>query len=99
MEADLTLTQHEAGIVKQWSEKTISGGHWGDGDVVFPDEVSVLEKLKRVKAGEAPMLTVRDVEIMLVWMEAHCGSITGGLSLTHDEAQLVRKLRVVCPKE
>jgi len=98
METDLVLTPHEAGIIKLWSEKTISGGHWGDGDVVFPDENIVLEKLKHIKAGKPTTITVRDVEIILVWMEAHCGSISGGLSLTHEEAQLVKRLRAVCPE-
>jgi hypothetical protein len=100
MELDLTITPHEAAIVKLWSEKTISGGHWGDGDAVFPDEAHALEKLKKTALGTPQKYTARDVEIMLIWMEHCCGGLfASGFSLTAEESQLVKKLKSVMPLE
>jgi hypothetical protein len=97
-ETNLNLTPHEAGIIIQWSDKTIHGGHWGDGDCVFPDEGAALEKLLKIKKGEPAVFSARDTEIMLIWLENHCGShITSGLSLTGEEVPIVKKLHAAAP--
>ncbi len=99
MELDFTLSPHEAGIVLMWSEKTMSGGHWGDGDAIFPDEWHVLERIKKIKKGEPAKFTARDVEIILIFMENHCGChFSAGLSLTAEEEQLARKLKAAIPE-
>ncbi len=94
IETSLKLTRHEADIIRLWSDKTIHGGHWGDGDCVFPDEGIVLEKLAAIKDGGDAVFTTRDIEIMLVWLENHSGShLTGGLSLTGEEVPIVHKIK------
>jgi hypothetical protein len=99
MELDLTLTPHEATLIILWSETTIHGGHWGDGDVVFPDEGNALEKLRHIKKGEPVKFTARDVEIIMIWMHSHCGALTSAeLSLTAEESQLVKKLKAAAPE-
>ncbi|HOO55506.1 MAG TPA: hypothetical protein PLN69_01705 [bacterium] len=92
MQTELQITRHEAAIIRMWSQETISGGHWGDGDAVFTDEAMLLDKLDDLDAGEHVTFTVRNLEIMMHWMIAHCGDHSGNLSMSGDEEQLARKI-------
>ncbi len=91
---EIVFTTNEARIMLMWSEQTLRGGHWGDGDVLFPDEARALEKINDIAHGGRPRVTARDIEIILNWMSAHCGgdTLTGHLSLNHEESQLREKL-------
>ncbi len=91
---EIVFTANEARIMLMWSEQTLRGGHWGDGDVLFPDEARALEKINDIAHGGRPRISARDIEIILNWMSAHCGgnTLTGHLSLNHEESQLREKL-------
>ncbi len=98
MEIDIEITPFEADIILRWSEKTISGGHWGDGDAIFPDEAHLLDRLNLIKHAKPAKFTIRDAEIMYVWMDACCGSLNGGHSLTAEEEHLKNKILVFLPE-
>ena len=94
MQLDIELSLHEIDLILMWSEKTISGGHWGDGDVLFTDEARILDKLNDLKRGGHHHLTALDVDVILGWMRSHCGhGPSEGLSLSAEEERLVRKMR------
>jgi hypothetical protein len=95
MEIDLKLTPHECDDVILLSESTISSGHWGDGDALFPDEAHVLDKLRKIKKGEPAAFFARDAEIMIIWIENHCaGRSDGRLTLNSEIEHLLNKIRL-----
>ena len=66
----LKLTGRDRYILEVWSDNVIHGGHWGDGDVVFPDEANLLEKIRKSASLEEIELGRRDLEVMLVWADS-----------------------------
>jgi len=41
----LYLSVTEVDSIKAWADKIIHGGHWGDGDIVIPEESIILNKI------------------------------------------------------
>ena len=70
-----------------WADKTISGGHFGNGDVIFPEENITLTKLKNSEPGSINV-TRKDIEIILIW----CEKATGFHGMIAEEATLISKL-------
>lgn len=70
----LKISSRDRYILEVWSDNVIHGGHWGDGDVVFPDEANLLEKIKKSAQVEEVELGRRDLEVMLVWADSSHGT-------------------------
>ena len=70
----ISFTERELKIIQVWSDNIIHGGHWGDGDVVFPDESILLEILDRAKNGNPVSLSLRNLEIMKIWSDSNSGT-------------------------
>lgn len=68
------FSERDRYILQVWSDTVIHGGHWGDGDVVFPDEAILLEKIGNTEPGEAVELSSRDLQVLLVWSESSHGT-------------------------
>lgn len=64
----VAISPVERRILRIWSDNIIHGGHWGDGDVVFPDEAIVLEKVST--DADVIELSARDLEIIRVWSDS-----------------------------
>lgn len=71
---DIQFTERELKILHVWSDNVIHGGHWGDGDVIFPDESILLDLLDKAKDGKSVTLTRRNLEIMKIWSETQSGT-------------------------
>lgn len=70
----ISLSKNEIRILKIWADNNISGGHWGDGDVIFPDEDILLEKIKQLEKDGTTNFTSRNFDIALVWSEENNGT-------------------------
>ena len=93
MTVDIAFTDHEKELLELWADSTIHGGHYGDGDAVFPDEQLVLNKL-REKARPRVRWTRRNLEIILIWAEHAVGGLRPGKeALNIDESRLLEKIR------
>lgn len=89
------LTEKEINIIKIWADNTISGGHWGDGDAIFPDEGIVLKKISEFD-GMKIDLTQRDMDIIKIWAESYLGgNLNTKLTLNIDEKILLKKLNLI----
>lgn len=87
----INLSAYEIRILKIWGESTMSGGHWGDGDVVFPDEDALLEQIKKLERNESSELSPRNIDIALIWSEENHG--------TPEEDDLIAKLKILQKEE
>ena len=63
----IKFTTNEIRIIKLWADNVIHGGHWGDGDVIFPDEAITLEKLNNFE--ENMTFNSRDIDIIVIWAD------------------------------
>jgi hypothetical protein len=68
----LSFTDTEIGIIKIWADSTIHGGHWGDNDLIVPEEGVILEKLDKTRNGSLD-LTKIEARIILSWSESSRG--------------------------
>ncbi len=84
----LILSSLEKRQLVIWAEKTIHGGHYGDLDVMIPEEGELLERLKDVKGSID--ITQRDVHIMKMWAENSIGGSLRGQTI--EERNLVKKI-------
>jgi hypothetical protein len=69
---ELTLTDNEVKAIRAWADKSIHGGHWGDGDVTMPEEEIILKKLDRMNGGRVE-LKKNEMQIILTWSESSIG--------------------------
>ena len=69
----ISFSGREQYIIKIWSDNVIHGGHWGNGDVVFPDEENLLNKIQHLNNGTVDLL-LRDIEVLLVWAGSSMGT-------------------------
>ena len=85
----LNLTDLEKRQILIWADDTMAGGHWGNGNVVFPEEQITLQKLNSstndIKVEE------RDVKTMMIWAENAIGKTLKGM--TSEEISLIQKLK------
>jgi hypothetical protein len=83
----MNLTPRERRLIQQWLETLReSAGHWGDGEVTFPDEAIVEHKLD--EAGPA-RFTRFHLELIMEWAE----STHHNLAFTVEELELLRRIR------
>ena len=93
MEVDIDFSDHQLNLINLWADSTIHGGHYGDGDAVFPDEQIVLDKLGR-SGSEQVSWTRRNLEIILIWAEKAVGGMRSGKeTLNIDEFRVLEKIR------
>lgn len=83
----MVFSERELQIIKIWGETVIHGGHWGDGDIIFPDEDILLNVIDRAVAGEETALTPRNLEILAIWSDVS--------SDTPEEQHLKERLRAL----
>lgn len=84
----LTLSEREVNVIKNWAEKSIHGGHWGDGDLLVPEEEIILEKLNRIGKGRMNFTEI-EANIILVWSESSLGIHT------MEEESVINKLKSI----
>jgi hypothetical protein len=78
---DFPLSGTELRILRIWGETTMQGGHWGDGNIVLPDESNLIARLGNVPVA----LTRRDFDILRIWL--------GASSHTPEEETLEARVR------
>ncbi len=86
----LELNDLELKQLTIWADHTIAGGHFGDGNVVFPEEEITLNKLKKSQDGKIEVRE-RDVQVMIIWCENAIGKTLKGM--TSEEISLINKLK------
>jgi len=84
----LVLSSNEIKIIRIWADSTMHGGHWGDGDIVLPEERIILDKLGNTGGGELDF-TPEEARIVLIWSESSRGIHT------MEEESAIGKLRAV----
>ncbi len=72
-----------------WAENTISGGHYGDHNVILPEERITLDKLKNNVKDGAIDVNERDLKIMIIWSD----NAIGGEGMISEEISLIEKLK------
>ena len=80
------LSENEVNAIRAWADKIIHGGHWGDGDIVIPEESIILKKIERMNDGQLD-LKENEVKIILTWSESSMGI------LTMEEDSVIKKLQ------
>jgi len=83
---DIYLTEGEINAIKVWADNTIHGGHWGDGDLMVPEEEIILKKISSMKDNTLT-LTEQEAMIILGWSDSAYGI------LTMEEYSVLRKLK------
>ena len=68
----LYLSVNEVNVIRAWADKSIHGGHWGDGDITIPEESIILKKLDNLKNGTIE-LKENEVRIILTWSDSSYG--------------------------
>ncbi len=82
------LTESQKNVIKIWADKTIHGGHWGNGDFMVPEESIILKKIENSNGGRIS-LTSNEVRIILVWSESSRGIHT------LEEESTIQKLKSI----
>ena len=80
------LSENEVIAVKAWADKIIHGGHWGDGDIVIPEESIILRKIEEIQDGILD-LKETEIKIILTWSESSMGIHT------IEEDSVIKKLQ------
>lgn len=65
----ITLTKTELQHLQIWADNVMHGGHWGNGDIIFPDEQGALDFINNVETEEPVEVPERILEILLIWSE------------------------------
>lgn len=90
MMKEISFSNSEIRLLKIWAENTIHGGHYGNGDIILPDEEVILTKVKNAIDGKI-QLKPRDIQVILIWAENMIGSDLKGM--TPEEISVVEKLK------
>ena len=80
------LSANEVNSIKAWADKIIHGGHWGDGDIVIPEESIILKKIEEMQDGRLD-LKENEAKIILTWSESSMGIHT------MEEDSVIKKLQ------
>lgn len=80
------LSENEVNVIKVWADTCIHGGHWGDGDIVIPEEDIILKKLENMK-GDRLTLTENEARLILMWSDSSRGIHT------MEESNVIKKLK------
>jgi hypothetical protein len=84
----LSFTEAEKRAIKIWAESNIHGGHWGDFDIIVPEEEIILNKLNSVK-NTAISINEIEARIILGWSDS-----TFGIH-TMEESSVIKKIKSV----
>ena len=87
---EIRFTQSEIRLLMIWGNNTIHGGHYGDGDIVLPDESILLRKLQDNNDGNV-LVNQRDLEVLLVWASNTIGGALRGI--TPEEISVLEKIK------
>ncbi len=84
----------ELRILNLWARNTVSGGHWGDGEVLLGEESGLLDKIRvALESGQGRLdLTPTEWRVLDFWREDNgkaAGRMTGGPS----SVSLARKIQ------
>ena len=82
----IQLSDREARAIQIWAQSVIHGGHWGDGDVIVPEEDILLNKLTSMKNNRLS-ISETEAKIILVWSDSTLGIHT------IEEDSVVKKIR------
>jgi hypothetical protein len=63
----IKFTASELRLLNIWIDGTVHGGHYGDGDIVFPDEMNLIERLLESHEDMDIEISSRDRDILLIW--------------------------------
>jgi hypothetical protein len=83
---DVLFTDREVKMIRIWADSVIHGGHWGDGDVIIPEEDIILKKLKNMKKNRVS-LSENEIKIILTWSDSTLGIHT------LEEESIIKKLK------
>jgi hypothetical protein len=83
---EFTFTDREVRVIKIWADSFIHGGHWGDGDVIVPEEDIIINKLNSIK-DNVISLNENEAKIILAWSDSTLGIYT------MEEESVLKKLR------
>ena len=89
---ELFLTDGEINIIKVWADSNIHSGHWGDGDLMVPEEEILLRKLHNIIEGKLH-ITDREAKLILTWSES-----SHGIHIMEEDS-IVAKLKVLIEKK
>ena len=89
---ELFLTDQEINIIKGWADSNIHGGHWGDGDLMVPEEEILLRKLNTIKEGRLH-ITDREAKLILTWSES-----SHGIHIMEEDS-IVQKIKMLIKKK
>jgi len=84
----IKLSPGEIQVIKIWAENNIHGGHWGDGDIIVPEEEIILNKLNSAKNGNVDF-TPNEARIILMWSNSSMGINT------YEESTVIKKLNKI----
>ncbi len=92
MQVDLYISENEVNVIKAWADSNIHGGHWGDGDIIVPEEEIILKKLDAMREGKIT-LTDNEARIILTWSESSMNIYT------MEEESVIEKLKLIVNSE
>lgn len=75
----LDLSKEELRILNVWGGNTISGGHWGDGNVMLGEESELLRKIQGSSTGGLELNSL-EIRVLEFWREDNhkqSGNMTG----------------------
>ncbi len=82
---EFTFTEGEVHVIRVWADSSIHGGHWGDGDVIVPEEEIILKKLDNMK-DNVLTLNEKEAQIIMTWSDS-----TYGIH-TLEEESVIKKI-------
>jgi hypothetical protein len=88
---EVYLTKQELKQILVWAENAIEGGHFGDGNIVLPEEEITLKKIKNHEDGNIS-LGIYDIKIIKYWAESILGSSLKGM--ISEEISVLEKLKL-----
>lgn len=88
---EITLSGGEIKAIRVWAESTIHGGHWGDGDLIVPEEEIILRKINGMKDNTLS-ITEQEAMIILGWSDTTLGIHT------MEEESVIKKLKSLVQK-
>ncbi|RKX99989.1 MAG: hypothetical protein DRP54_06255 [Spirochaetes bacterium] len=89
----LRLSKNEVDVIKAWAESSIHGGHWGDSDLIVPEEGILLEKLEKAAREGKIDISMNEARILLTWSDSSYGIHT------MEEESVIKKLKKLIESE
>jgi len=72
---ELVLSEGEVNVIRIWAESSIHGGHWGDSDLIIPEEDIILNKINNIDNNKID-ISENEARIILTWSESALGIYT-----------------------